>query len=110
MKRGCYLDCAGPHAALRRVVAVDPAAALSVLQEGLVGWDALDSDLLEAAASCVVAPPAGAPARFATQVLWLSRAASSSATCTRERHVQYRGTMLPRHGLAWATGLIAWKG
>lgn len=57
----------GPHPALRRLVAVDAAAALAVLQGGLVGWDALDSDLLEAAASVAAAPPGGATARSATQ-------------------------------------------
>lgn len=48
-------------------MAFDAAASLAVLQGGLAGWDALDSDLLDAAASCAEAPSGAATARSATQ-------------------------------------------
>ena len=60
-------ESSGPHPALRRLVAFDAAASLAVLQGGLVGWDALDSDLLDAAAACAEAPSGAATARSATQ-------------------------------------------
>jgi hypothetical protein len=65
-----HVSCgaSGSHPALRRLVAFDAAASLAVLQGGLVGWDALDSDLLDAAAACAAPPPGAAAARSATQV------------------------------------------
>lgn len=58
--------CAGPHPALRRVLAVDAAAVLAILAEALAGWDALASDLATAAA--LGPAPSGAQACSATQV------------------------------------------
>lgn len=81
------MECAGPHPALRRVLAVDAAAALAIMAEGLAGWDALASDLATAAA--LGPAPGGAQACSATQVRPLllhpvtqsSRCPGSSVDC-----------------------------
>ena len=56
---------AGPHPVLKRLIALDSKAVLGILRESLTGWDALDSDLYEAAGR---RGPAGGGSRSATQV------------------------------------------
>ena len=55
---------AGPHPVLRRLVRLDAVAVLGILRESLTGWDALDTDLYEAAGR----PPPTVANCSATQV------------------------------------------
>ncbi|KAL3136710.1 hypothetical protein ABBQ38_005943 [Trebouxia sp. C0009 RCD-2024] len=59
----------GPCPVLRRLITFDPGAVLGVLQQSLAGWDALETDLLEAANLTRRAAQLTERVRSATQVV-----------------------------------------